>query len=152
MILALVILWAISFACIPHLLLLNKRPTATLAWLWALLLFPGIGAILYLAVGTERVRRRRKRRKRSFRKRRGLSDSEPKAANGPLHELPAASPGRQLIETASRIVNLPTDAVGEFRLLRNGKAFYDALRQRINEAEMSIHVESFICRNQHLLT
>ena len=67
----LVVLWAFSFACIPHLLLLNKRPTATLAWLWALVLFPGVGALLYLAVGTERVRRRRKRRQRSFRRARG---------------------------------------------------------------------------------
>lgn len=32
--------WVVGLLCIPHLLLLNKRPTATLAWLWAILLFP----------------------------------------------------------------------------------------------------------------
>jgi cardiolipin synthase len=38
--------WLAGWSCIPHLLLLNKRPTATLAWLWAILLFPAIGPIL----------------------------------------------------------------------------------------------------------
>ena len=44
-------IWLASVACIPHMLLLNKRPTATLAWLWAILLIPGLGAALYLAIG-----------------------------------------------------------------------------------------------------
>lgn len=139
-------LWALSFACIPHLLLLNKRPTATLAWLWALLLFPGVGALLYLAVGTERVRRRRKRRQRSFRRKKKLADAVD-AVDGMLKELPADSPARQLIETTSKIVGLPVDAVGEVRILRNAAAFYDALRKGIAEAKTSIHVESFIWRN-----
>ena len=78
----LIILWICSFGCIPHLLLLNKRPTATLAWLWALLLFPGIGALFYLAVGTERVRRRRRRRKRTFRRKKRLAGAQA-AWNGP---------------------------------------------------------------------
>ena len=149
MILALAILWAIGFACIPHLLLLNKRPTATLAWLWALLLFPGLGALLYLAVGTERVRRRRKRRQRSFRRKKGLVDTAD-AAKSPLEELPAGSSARELFETAGRIVGLPADAVGEVKILRNAPAFYDALRKGIAEAKTSIHVESFIWRKDEV--
>ena len=60
-------LWAASWLCIPHLLLLNKRPTATLAWLWAIFLFPVVGAALYLAIGSERVARRRQERGEDFR-------------------------------------------------------------------------------------
>ena len=149
MIFALVILWAAGFACIPHLLLLNKRPTATLAWLWALLLFPGLGALLYLAVGTERVRRRRKRRQRSFRRKKGLVDAA-EAAHGPLEELPPDSPARAVLETTSRIVGLPVDAVGEVKILRNAEAFYDALRKSIAAAKTSIHVESFIWRKDEV--
>jgi cardiolipin synthase len=149
LIIALGILWALSFACIPHLLLLNKRPTATLAWLWALLLFPGVGALLYLAVGTERVRRQRKRRQRSFRRKKKLADAVD-AADGALEKLPAGSPARELIETTSRIVGLPVDAVGEVRILRNAQAFYDALRKGIAEAKTSIHVESFIWRKDEV--
>jgi cardiolipin synthase len=145
----LVLLWAFSFACIPHLLLLNKRPTATLAWLWALFLFPGIGAVFYLAVGTERVRRRRKRRQRSFRRKRRLA-GETSAADGALEKLPPDSPARNLIETTSRIIGLPTDAVGEVRILRNAEAFYDALREKIAQAKTSVHVESFVWRNDQV--
>jgi cardiolipin synthase len=146
---ALAALWLFSFACIPHLLLLNKRPTATLAWLWALLLFPGVGAVLYLAVGTERVRRRRKRRQRSFRRKKRLSAAV-EAAQGPLKKLPAGSPSREVFDTTSKIIGLPTDAVGDVKILRNAAAFYDALRKSIAEAKESIHVESFIWRKDEV--
>ncbi|MEX2044453.1 MAG: hypothetical protein WD941_03805 [Opitutus sp.] len=33
-----------SWAFIPHLLFLKKRPAATLAWLWAILFIPLLGA------------------------------------------------------------------------------------------------------------
>jgi len=145
----LVLLYAFSFACIPHLLLLNKRPTATLAWLWALFLFPGIGAVFYLAVGTERVKRRRRRRQRSFRRQRGLAE-EVSLVDGALDKLPHDSPARSLIETTSRIIGLPTDAVGEVRLLRNADIFYAALRERIAQAKTSVHVESFIWRKDEV--
>jgi len=144
-----IIVWGFSFACIPHLLLLNKRPTATLAWLWALLLFPGLGALLYLAVGTERVRRLRKRRQRTFRRRRRLAKSTG-PEDGAMHQVPPDSTERRLIETSSRIVGLPIDAVGEVHLLRNGQAFYDALRRAIAAAKVSVHVESFIWRRDEV--
>jgi cardiolipin synthase len=142
-------LWVFSFCCIPHLLLLNKRPTATLAWLWALLLFPGIGALLYLMVGTERVRRRRKRRQRSFRRKRGL-EKETSPADGAMSRIPADSTERSVIEASSRIIGLPTDAAGEVHLLRNGDVYYEALRQRIAAAKISVHVESFIWRQDEV--
>ena len=144
MILLLVIVWGFSFACIPHLLLLNKRPTATLAWLWALLLFPGLGAILYLAVGTERVRRRRRRRQKTFRRHRRLTDET--VAHGALNKVAPNSTERRLLETSSNIIGLPTDAVESVHLLRNGQPYYDALRRAIVEAADSVHVESFIWR------
>jgi cardiolipin synthase len=144
------LLYVFSFACVPHLLLLNKRPTATLAWLWALFLFPGIGALFYLAVGTERVRRRRKRRQRSFRRTRGLAGRTRRFQDDPVAAVPADSTVPPLLATAARIVGLPTDSAGEVKLLRNGQAYYDALRARIAAAKMSIHVESFIWRNDEV--
>ncbi len=59
--------WVLGLLCIPHLLLLNKRPTATLAWLWAILLFPVVGPALYLMIGSEQIKRARIRRRRPFR-------------------------------------------------------------------------------------
>ena len=147
MIWILLTLWICSFACIPHLLLLNKGPTATLAWLWALILFPGIGALFYLAVGTERVRRRRKRRQRSFRRKKRMARS-PKNGSDLIEELSA--PSRLLVETMGQIIGLPSDAAADVKILRNGTAFYDSLRKSIAEAKTSIHVESFIWRNDQV--
>jgi cardiolipin synthase len=145
----LVVLWICSVGCVPHLLLLNKRPTATLAWLWALLLFPGIGAIFYLAVGTERVRRRRRRRQRSFRRKKRLTRPH-RHVPEILDQLPVESPSRRLMETLGRITRLPADAAAEIKILRNGSHFYEALRKSLAEAKTSIHVESFIWRHDQV--
>src|SRR3954471_8447866 len=55
-----------TWAFIPHLLLLKKRPAATLAWLWAILFIPFVGALAYFAIGTDRLKRRRLRRRNLF--------------------------------------------------------------------------------------
>src|SRR3954463_2687869 len=55
-----------TWTFIPHLLLLKKRPAATLAWLWAILFIPFLGALAYFAIGTDRLKRRRLRRRNLF--------------------------------------------------------------------------------------
>src|SRR3954469_5958513 len=55
-----------TWGFIPHLLLLKKRPAATLAWLWAILFIPYVGALAFFAVGTDRLKRRRLRRRNLF--------------------------------------------------------------------------------------
>src|ERR1700743_3676183 len=80
------IIWLAGLCCIPDLLLLNKRPTATLAWLWAILLFPVLGAGLYLAIGTERVNRRRMKLRRELHGR-GSQISSPQ--DGIRYSMPA---------------------------------------------------------------
>lgn len=47
------ITWLVYFAswlAIPHLLLQRKRPAETLAWLWAILLFPYLGIAYFQAL------------------------------------------------------------------------------------------------------
>jgi cardiolipin synthase len=144
----LIILWICSLGCVPHLLLLNKRPTATLAWLWALLLFPGLGALFYLAVGTERVRRRRRRRQKTFRRKKRLAGGREQLAQSSIVEaLPVDSQSRQLMETLEKITGLQADSASEIKVLRNGDLFYDALRKSVAGAKRSIHVESYLWRN-----
>ena len=51
-----------TWAFIPHLLDAKKRPwPATLAWLWAIVFIPFVGAFVYLAIGTDRLKRHRLR-------------------------------------------------------------------------------------------
>lgn len=50
----------LQWGLVPRLLAQrSKSPSATLAWLWALLLFPGVGAILFLLIGNDRLQRKR---------------------------------------------------------------------------------------------
>src|SRR3954465_5504639 len=94
-----------TWAFIPHLLLLKKRPAATLAWLWAILFIPGVGALAYFAVGTDRLKRRRLRRRNLFsarvsRQRQPDSATDDGSARL-LRELPRRD--RQFLRLLSRI-------------------------------------------------
>ena len=55
-----------SWGFIPHLLLLRKRPAATLAWLWAIVFIPLLGSVAYLMFGTDRLQRQRLKLRNRF--------------------------------------------------------------------------------------
>ena len=60
--LSLVVVTAVYFLTwllIPYLLLQKKRPAATLAWIFAIILFPFVGPAIYLILGPDRLRRKR---------------------------------------------------------------------------------------------
>ena len=106
----LLMIWLASVACIPHMLLLNKRPTATLAWLWAMLLFPGFGAALYLAIGSERVKRRRRTRRQGFRAKDRLASARAGTAQDAetqANEQKLAPDDRALLNGLGKITQLP---------------------------------------------
>ena len=146
-------LWLASWTCIPHLLLLNKRPTATLAWLWAILLFPVVGAGLYLAIGSERVEQLRKERRDEFRAKdqlaaaRAGTDEEATI----LAEEKSIPPEHQaLLRGLGAITQLPLATASSVQILYKGKPYYAALRESIERAEREVHVESFIWRDDEV--
>ena len=51
----LLISYFLTWVFIPWILLARKRPESTLAWIWAILLFPFLGPIAYLLFGVDRV-------------------------------------------------------------------------------------------------
>jgi hypothetical protein len=105
-----------TWAFIPQLLLLKKRPTATLAWLWAILFIPFIGAAAYFAIGTDRLKRRRLRRRNLFSARASLQlppDGTTDAGSARrLAELPRRD--RQFLQVLSRINQLPLSSAAGF--------------------------------------
>ena len=58
--------YLLTWAVIPHVLLRNKPPVSTLAWIWAVILFPYIGPLFYLVFGTERIQRKKLRASREM--------------------------------------------------------------------------------------
>ena len=68
-----VVVAVLQWSLLPHLLAQrNKSPNATLAWLWAILLFPVLGGIAYFLMGSERLYRRRLRLVHDFECKAGL--------------------------------------------------------------------------------
>jgi len=138
-----------TWAFIPHLLLLKKRPAATLAWLWAILFIPLLGAAAYALFGTDRLKRRRLKRRNLFSARASRSavpaGSTDDATAALLRELPRRD--RQFLQLLSRINQLPVSSVAGLRLLDNAGEFYPALADRIRAAVHHIHLEFYIWRD-----
>jgi cardiolipin synthase len=135
-----------TWAFIPHLLLLKKRPAATLAWLWAILFIPWLGALAYCALGTDRLKRRRLKRRNLFSARTtrqripdGTTDG---ATAAQVRTLPPRD--RQFLQLLSRINQLPVSSAASLRILHNAVEFYPALETRIREARHHIHLEFYI--------
>jgi cardiolipin synthase len=123
----------LQWGLIPHLLAQRtKSPNATLAWLWAILLFPGIGGILYLLMGSEKVRRQRL------------------AAVAAVPHPPAAAelpPDKILaLPELSAINGRPATAGNAADILPDGTSFFPVLLDAIASARHHIHIEFYIWR------
>jgi len=134
-----------TWAFIPQLLLLKKRPSATLAWLWAIIFIPIVGAVAYFAIGTDRLKRRRLRRRNLYSAgsaRRGVCVSTDEATTDLLNRLPRRD--RQFLQLISRINQLPVGSADNLRVLRDAADFYSALEARIRGAKHHVHLEFYI--------
>ena len=136
-----------GWALLPHLLLLKKRPAATLAWLWAILFIPLAGALAYLMFGTDRLKRRRLKRRSLFSARASSLQRIPASTTDDataalVKGLPRRD--RQFLQLLSRINQLPVSSAENVRILCNAEEFYPALATRIREARHHIHIEFYI--------
>ncbi|HET7537858.1 MAG TPA: PLDc N-terminal domain-containing protein, partial [Candidatus Didemnitutus sp.] len=135
-----------TWGFIPHLLLLKKRPSATLAWLWAILFIPLLGAAAYFAIGTHRLKRRRLKRRNLFSARASRQPAPAGATDETSAALLQTLPrrDRQFLQLLSRINQLPASSAEKLRILCDAEEFYPALEQRIREAVHHIHLEFYI--------
>lgn len=135
-----------SWGIIPHLLLLKKRPAATLAWLWAILFIPLLGAAAYFLIGTDRLKRLRLKRRNLFSARLLRQPAPDGATDKATARLLEGLPGRdrQFLQLLSRINQLPASSADSLRILCNAEEFYPALEQRIEKAVHHIHLEFYI--------
>ncbi len=146
MIIVLTCCYLATWATIPHLLLLKKRPAATLAWLWAILFIPFLGTLFYCLFGTDRLRRRRLKHRTSFSPRPSPrlapADTTDRATARLLQRVPERD--RRYLQLLSRINQLPVSSADRIVILRNATAFYPALEQRIREATHHVHLQFYL--------
>ena len=134
--------YLISLLAIPHVLLAGKRPAATLAWVWSILLFPYAGAIVYFMIGTERMKRRRLRRIPP----KGLPQhGESTRAKTQIDAAPPTV--RALFTGLANINRIPLSTADHADLLIDASGFYPRLREAIRTARDHIHIEFFIWRD-----
>jgi cardiolipin synthase len=143
--------WVLGLLCIPHLLLLNKRPTSTLAWLWAILLFPVVGPVLYLMIGSEQIKRARIQRRRDFRGQGRFASVEAEHGLQAAPGVNALAPGEQvLLRSLTAITQLPVSTARSVRILRKAPAFYGALKEDIRNAKDHVHIATYIWRDDEV--
>jgi cardiolipin synthase A/B len=131
----LLIAYFATWIVIPWIFLAKKRPESTLAWLWAVLLFPFLGPIAYLLFGVDRVTRSRRRAHKPYHRDSAKRDPAP----SPRHT--------QLFRALARLSEIPTSTARDVRILANATHFYPALEQRIRDARHHVHIEFFIWAN-----
>ncbi len=135
--------YLIAAVALVHLISLRKPPASTLAWAWAILLFPYIGALLYWGVGADRLRRKRLRR------RAGFDQFRRERRDGRRDKALAAVPpdDASLARVLARLNNIPPTSADSVRLLPTAREFYDALIARIAAATHHVHIQFFIWRD-----
>lgn len=135
--------YVVALVAIVHLLSLRKQPASTLAWLWGILFLPFLGALLYWAIGADRLRRKRLRRRAgfaSFRRERGN-----RLADRALDLVPTEDAA--LARVLARLNRIPPTGAATFRLLHRADDFYAALLARVAAARHHAHVQFFIWRD-----
>ena len=135
--------YLLTWATIPHILLRNKPPASTLAWIWAVILFPYGGAIFYFIFGTDRLVRQKLRATREMDKAGGREERRVSVDTATAVEHLAESE-RQRVDLLSRINEYAISCAEETRLLLDGGEFFAALAQRIDEARHHVHIEFYI--------
>jgi cardiolipin synthase len=138
--------YLLTWTTIPHILSRNKPPTSTLAWIWAVILFPYVGAFFYFIFGTDRLVRQKLRATRLLdaagaRDERRISA----AAEELVGQLTGAE--RTSVEVLSRLNEFAVSSAEETRLLVDGLQFFPALAERIEQARDHVHLQFYIWRD-----
>lgn len=138
MIPTLLVLYFATWLAIPSVLLSSKRPASMLAWIGAVISLPFLGPALYLAFGTDRLRRRRLKRHR-----RGRRDTTPPRPSTPdLSETEA-----RFVRAITTINGTPATSVDHIELLVDADQYYEDLLAHIAEAWHHVHFETYVWRD-----
>lgn len=117
----------------------RRHPLATVAWLLALALLPGVGVPVFFLLGPRRLRRQRLRRRRAAAR---LHEQRPHHEPSPRPP-PAPSAG-PIARLAWRAGETPLTTGNEARLLGDAAQFYEALEEAIATARHHVHLTFYI--------
>jgi cardiolipin synthase len=121
----------------------RRRPTATLAWILALVLLPVVGLVAYVLIG-----RRKARRSRRSRRKRTLHPTEATADIAKLERSPSDMPPQitGLLRLALSSSAAPVRRADTVVILPRPRDAFVAMEQAIAAAEHRIHMQFYIWR------
>jgi cardiolipin synthase A/B len=140
----LIVGYLLAFGAILRIVLQRREPTATLAWVLAILLLPYVGVFFYILVGRRRLNRQvRKRRARAAHLEPHLS----KLSEGPPELVVEKAPRpevRELVLLSNRIGRRTPTSGNEVKLLVDADATYRELEEAIASAKDHVHLLYYI--------
>jgi cardiolipin synthase len=124
--------------------ILRRLPVGTcLAWLMVILIFPFVGAVLYLTLGEYRLGRRRARRAAAYREACRTQASEKPPKDG-FDLATLGAEGASLARLAQSALGAPLLPGNRLQLLENADAAFPALIADIDRACSTCHLEFYI--------
>ncbi|MBL8260576.1 MAG: cardiolipin synthase [Candidatus Competibacteraceae bacterium] len=126
------------------LILERRSPTATLAWLLALLFMPYIGAVIYFLFGPRRLRRRRLRYSRARTRLIKSAHERLRHDENPLPGFPETGLEQQLATLLKRSGQRVPVAALDVRLLETGDDCFEAIMAAVAGATHHVHLEYYI--------
>lgn len=122
----------------------RREPMEMLSWILAIVLLPGLGALLYGIIGANHIRRKASRRRRKVGQIRALLRDDQgagKSEGGPA----ALPPDLQLIERIGRrVCDMPVTSGNLVEVFGEANATYGALEAAIKAAQQHVHLEYYI--------
>ncbi len=143
---------AFSIIASAHVIIYKRDSRAAVAWVGLIWLSPFVGALLYLLLGINRVRRRAAGRRRNDTA--GFAPPADSYECGPS-ELAASLPGQyshlaEMAEVTGRLTKLPLVRGNSVHPLFDGGEAYPAMLNAIQQATQSISLLSFLFDNDRL--
>lgn len=118
----------------------------TLAWLFAILALPLLGALAFFALASPSVRRVALRRRRATTGlRRAMADDGAGSPGAPVSA--AAHDGDSLLDLAANLTGLPPTAGNAVELLTDNESTFDRIEAALQAAQRSIWSEYYIIQN-----
>lgn len=131
-------IWAVLFQRRPH-------PSATLAWILALIFVPGLGVVFFWLFGSIRLVRVAKRSAViNARIQHVLQSHGVTQALAGLGNVPAEDRTTQLLRLGDTLASTPASSGNRAELLVNGAATYRSMLTSIAQAQDHVHVEFYI--------
>lgn len=145
--------WIVLLLAVGHLavvvwvLLTEKRqPTATLAWIQAVLFLPAVGILLYLVFGTTRAKRVAAEATHARRAVAGVVERHRLDEQCGVPDDAAETRRRTLLRLGDRLASLPATRSNHAEMLVDGRETYASLAAAIDGAEHHVHVEFYVIK------